>query len=210
MVMIVKNERPNSVKLEDGWYVGRLTKVNEGTNSKGAYIRFVFQLEGVEPHEVSASYITGTNLTPGSKLDMLLRTFGVNTDIGDAVDTDELAARGVRAKVLVEPKENAEGRVFHNVSKVKAVTQPSAAPVAQEVAHPAAVEVSNVAAPARVVSATVAKPAAQVIKPVSVIRPAAPVIRPVVPTAQPTVQQATPVQPRREATSVDEIDFSQE
>lgn len=209
MVMIVKNERPNSVKLEDGWYVGRLTKVNEGTNSKGAYIRFVFQLEGVEPHEVSASYITGTNLTPGSKLDMLLRTFGVNTDIGDAVDTDELAARGVRAKVLVEPKENAEGRVFHNVSKVKAVTQPSAAPVAQEVSAPAVVAaapvVAPVAAPARAVVA-----AAPVIKPAPVIRPASPVIRPVVPAAQPAVQQVAPVQPRREATSVDEIDFSQE
>ena len=168
MVRIVKQDVVKYDPIEENYYVGTLTGIKELPGKFGPSLRFSFKIEGFD--NVVASILLGFNLRPGTKLDLALRACGYNTDVGDALETDEIVAMGLKARVFVESNANAEGQVFYNVRKIKSISAPNtvtapvtyvapraaaptaAVPIAPRVATPAPVQ-PRVATPAPVVQA---------------------------------------------------------
>lgn len=177
---LVKQEAVKYDPIEENYYVGTLNGIKEIQGKFGPSLRFSFAIEGFE--NVVASILLNPNLRPGTKLDLALRACGYNTDIGDALETEEIVAMGLKARVFVESNANAEGQVFYNVRKIKPINSPVGAPVTPVAVH--------AAAPARVAP------------PVAPATPAPRVARVATPApVAPPVTQAAP-------TVVEEIDFS--
>ena len=160
-MVIFRMEEQEQNLIEDGEYVGELADIVEVNGAHGPCVRFVFKLVGDQYEGLQTSMLVGQKLTPGSKLDSLLRALGVDPlEVGENTDSDVLVGR--KAKIYVEQSVNKrDGKVYSNVTKVKsfkAVPKPVAAPVSQPKPAPVPVPAPVQPQPVQPAPAPVAAP----------------------------------------------------
>jgi hypothetical protein len=120
MVMFKMEEQEQNL-VEDGEYVGELADVVEVNGKHGPCVRFVFNIVGGEVEGLQTSILVGQKLSPGNKLDNVLRALGVEPlEIGEQANTDSLIGR--RARIYVEQSvNNATGKTYSNITKIKSL-----------------------------------------------------------------------------------------
>jgi len=148
-MVLFKMEEQENIPLEDGEYDAVLANLQEQAQGKfGPCVRFVFSVSGGQYDGVSASTLCAAKLTPGNKLDTILRALGSEPlEVGETIDGENLIGKPCR--IYVEPKEQ-NGKTYNNVVKVKpprAGTPVAAAPAAAPAAPAAAPTTTNAPAP---------------------------------------------------------------
>jgi len=110
------------IEPEEGEYeaelIGvRLEEANIAPGDTASYVRFTFKLLEGESMGKTVDASVPNNFMPGSKLDGILKGFGV-----DASQTEELDAEGLkghRVRIFVEHRQSKRGTVFPSVTRTK-------------------------------------------------------------------------------------------
>jgi len=166
-MVIFRMEDQEQNLIDDGEYIGELADVVEVNGQHGPCVRFVFKLVGEQYEGLQASILVGQKLTPGNKLDSLLRALGVEPlELGENSDSDSLLGR--KARIYVEQTvNNKSGKVYSNITKVKpfkavaTVQHAGQKPVQAPVQQPAPAQAPAPAQQPAPVQAPVSAPAQQ-------------------------------------------------
>jgi hypothetical protein len=118
--MIIE-KRGGTPQIPEGEYEAELESVTEeiATFSGGdtyPYVRFRFSLLDQNYFGVKVDASVPNNFSPGTKLESLLKGFGIDVNKASSIDTDSLI--GARVKVLVEHVTTKKGLKYANVTKV--------------------------------------------------------------------------------------------
>lgn len=138
-MVILRMEEDQHVLVEEGEYIGELTSVQEVKAKYGLCLRFVFTICDGDYDGISVSALCSYKLTPGNKLDGILRGLGVEPlEVGEQIDTEELIGR--KARIYIEHGTDDSGRTYNNVTKVKLLkthkaSQSSNAPAQAQASH---------------------------------------------------------------------------
>lgn len=117
--------------VDDGEYTAVLSKIEPSKGAFGPCLKFFFRITGGDHDGTEVSMIRPAKLVPGNKLDKTLQSLGVDTaKVEDELDVDVLINKSVQ--VTVESKTSERGKVFANVTEVRATR--GAAPAKQKVA----------------------------------------------------------------------------
>ena len=122
--MVMFTYKPGSrIKVEEGDYLGEVSSLNENIPGKwGTCVRIVFRIVGGEFDGATASVLAKDDWSAGSKLDMILRSLGVEPlEYGQEFDSNLLIGR--QAKIYVESEEK-NGQVHNNVTKWRPLKNP--------------------------------------------------------------------------------------
>jgi len=144
--MVMFTYKPGSrIKVDEGDYLGEVTSLNENIPGKwGTCVRFVFRIVGGEFDGATASVLAKDDWSPGSKLDTILRSLGIEPlEFGQNFDSN--LAIGRQAKIYIESEEK-NGQIHNNVTKWRTLKTPGVA-AAVTPAAPAPAPAASPAAP---------------------------------------------------------------
>jgi len=118
---MIIDKRSGAPQIPEGEYEAELESVAEevATFSGGdtyPYLKFKFNILNQEHFGKKVDASVPNNFSIGTKLESLLKGFGIDVSKVSLVDTDQLI--GARVKVLVEHVTNKKGFKYANVTKV--------------------------------------------------------------------------------------------
>lgn len=116
MVVMLKAKAPTAVKVPDGIYKAKLSKVNQFSNVYGERIGFEFTLESGEKVMRSTSPVLSDKGQLANVLRGLLGRDLTREEMEQGVDAEELV--GTYCMVVVRQSTSKAGQVFSNIEAV--------------------------------------------------------------------------------------------
>lgn len=116
MVVMLKAKAPTAVKVPDGIYKAKLSKVNQFSNVYGERIGFEFTLESGEKVMRSTSPVLSDKGQLANVLRGLLGRDLTRDEMQQGVDAEELV--GTYCMVVVRQSTSKAGQVFSNIEAV--------------------------------------------------------------------------------------------
>ena len=119
--------------IAEGLYTAKLQAIDEGEGKFGAYFRWTFKIID-DDGEYDEKQVTGqsnTRFTVGGKLEKWVGAFGMQAEVGEEIDLDDLI--GHKVQIMVGNKVQND-REYSNVVQVLSirVKKPKPAPVAED------------------------------------------------------------------------------
>lgn len=107
--------------IEDGTYPVTFFRVTAQQGQYGTMLRWTFTVDEVRDVKIYTSYLTSASWMPGKKLDILLRSMGIDTDSIDMsnFDTDSLKSGEYKIIAYCEKAVDKNGATRLNITSCK-------------------------------------------------------------------------------------------